>query len=104
MLWNGRTLISGSASGVKTSNSLSFLVDSTGGSVSFSLGGNRSFTVGTPSTQLGFTTTDLNAASAGGAQASGVADKINTALDRMKTGVSEVGSFMARLTFKEGSF
>jgi len=101
--WNGRTLISGSASQT-TSNLLSFLVDSTGGSVSFSFGGgNRSFTVGTASTQLGFSTTDLNAASAGGAQASGVADIINTALNHVKSGVREVGSFMARLTFKEDS-
>ena len=100
--WNGRGLISGSASQT-TSNSLSFLVDSTGGSVSFSFGSNRSFTVGTASTQLGFSTTDLNAASAGGAQASGVADIINTALNHVKSGVREVGSFMARLTFKEDS-
>jgi len=72
--------------------------------VSFSFGdSNCSFTVGTPSTQLGFTTTDLNAASAGGAQASGVADKINAVLNYVKTGVREVGSFMARLTFKEDS-
>jgi flagellin len=100
--WNGRGLISGSASQT-TSNSLSFLVDSTGGSVSFAFGSNRSFTVGTASTQLGFSTTDLNAASAGGADASGVADIINTALNHVKTGVREVGSFMARLTFKEDS-
>jgi flagellin len=100
--WNGRGLISGSASQT-TSNSLSFLVDSTGGSVSFSFGSNRSFTVGTSSTQLGFSTTDLNAASAGGAHASGVADIINTALNHVKSGVREVGSFMARLTFKEDS-
>jgi flagellin len=100
--WNGRPLISGSASQT-TSNSLSFLVDSTGGSVSFSFGSSRSFTVGTATSQLGFSTSDLNAASAGGAQASGVADIINTALNHVKTGVREVGSFMARLTFKEDS-
>jgi flagellin len=100
--WNSRALISGSA-GQTTSNSLSFLVDSTGGSVSFTFGSSRSFTVGTPSTQLGFQTSDLNAASAGGAGASGVADKINTALNRVKEGVRDVGSFMARLTFKEDS-
>jgi flagellin len=101
--WNGRALISGSASGVKSSSSLSFLVDSTGGSVSFTFNSNRSFTVGTASSQLGFLTSDLNAASAGGADASGVADKINTALNLVKVGVREVGSFMARLTFKEDS-
>jgi flagellin len=101
--WNGRALISGSASGVKTTSALSFLVDSTGGSVGFSFGSSRSFTVGTATSQLGFNTSDLNAASAGGADASGVADKINTALDRVKVGVREVGSFMARLTFKEDS-
>ena len=92
MQWNGRTLISGSASGVKTSNSLFFLVDSTGGTVSFSFGGgNCSFTVGTASTQLGFSTTDLNAASAAGAQASDVADKINTALDHVKVVCAKFG-------------
>ncbi|MCJ7531171.1 MAG: hypothetical protein MUO64_09095 [Anaerolineales bacterium] len=72
--------------------------------MSFSFGGgNRSFTVGTASTQLGFSTTDLNAASAGGADAGGVSTLINTTLDHVKTGVREVGSFMARLTFKEDS-
>jgi len=98
--WNGRTLISGSASQT-TSNSLSFLVDSTGGSVSFSFSSSRSFTVGTASSQLGFNTSDLNAASAGGTSAKTVADTISTALDRVKTGVREVGSFIARLSFKE---
>jgi flagellin len=100
--WNGRALISGSAAGAGTT-ALSFLVDSSGGSVGFSFGSNRSFTVGTATAQLGFTTSDMSAASAGGASASGVADKIGTALDRVKQGVREVGSFMARLTFKEDS-
>jgi len=100
--WNGRNLISGS-SGQTTSNSLSFLVDSAGGSVSFSFTNSRSFTVGTATGQLGFNKTQLDAASAGGASAATVANTIASALDNVKTGVREVGSFMARLSFKEDS-
>jgi flagellin len=100
--WNARPLISGSTGATQT-ETLSFLIDATGGSVGFSFSNNRSFTTGTASSQLGFVTSDLNAASAGGTHASSVADKINTALDRVKVGVREVGSFMARLTFKEDS-
>jgi len=102
--WNGRHLISGSgATGVgdgDVSQGLSFLVDASGGSVAFNFGSNRGFVVGS-STGLGFTTTNLTAASAGGTSARTVSDQIDSALNRVKQGVREVGSFMARLTFKE---
>ncbi len=112
--WNGTQLISGAASGGvgETTTKLSFLVDSAGGSVAFSFGGNRGFvvngagngftTVGSAQ-GLGFALTDLAAASAGGPTAKGISDMIDTALTRVKQGVREVGSFMARLTFKEDS-
>ncbi len=101
--WNGRALISGSANSNTgdTTASLSFLVDASGGSVGFSFGSNRAFVMGSGTTGLGFTTTDLTAASAGGTNASDVSDLIDSALNRVKQGVREVGSFMARLTFKE---
>jgi len=103
--WNGRNLISGSASGGTgtSTEQLSFLVDSAGGSVGFSFGSNRSFVTASGTTGLGFTTTTLTSASAGGASAKTVSDTIDTALARVKQGVREVGSFMARLTFKEDS-
>jgi flagellin len=106
--WNGKNLISGSnASGTgNTTAALTFLVDSSGGSVGFSFGSNRGFVVNTTGSAgggLGFSTGDLSAASAGGANAKGVADTIDTALNFVKQGVREVGSFMARLTFKEDS-
>ncbi len=103
--WNGRNLISGSASGGTgtSTEQLSFLVDSAGGSVGFSFGSNRSFVTASGTTGLGFTTTTLTSASAGGADAKTVSDTIDTALSRVKQGVREVGSFMARLTFKEDS-
>jgi flagellin len=107
--WNGTQLISGSAnSGTgDTTSSLSFLVDSTGGSVGFSFGSNRGFVVnaasGNATLGLGFAVSDLSAASAGGTSAKTVADTLDTALTRVKQGVREVGSFMARLTFKEDS-
>jgi flagellin len=102
--WNGRNLISGSgASGLGDGDvtaGLSFLVDASGGSVAFNFGSNRGFVVGTD-TGLGFTTANLSAASAGGTYARTVSDQIDSALNRVKQGVREVGSFMARLTFKE---
>ncbi len=102
--WNGRHLISGSGAGGAgdgdVSQSLSFLVDANGGSVAFNFGSNRGFVVGS-GTGLGFTTTNLTAASAGGVSARTVSDQIDSALNRVKQGVREVGSFMARLTFKE---
>jgi len=111
--WNSRPLISGSATSTGGSvfnaftSTLSFLVDSTGGSVGFSFGLNaaggssRSFTVGTGAAQLGFNSTYMNAASASGTAAGSAATYITNALDFVKQGVREVGSFMARLTFKE---
>jgi len=107
--WNGKNLISGSNAGGAgtTTTALTFLVDSSGGSVGFSFGSNRGFVVnsgtGSPTIGLGFATADLSAASAGGANAKSVADTIDTALGLVKQGVREVGSFMARLTFKEDS-
>jgi len=109
--WNGRHLISGSgtsgAGDGTTTEALSFLVDSSGGSVGFSFTSNRGFVVvgssGTSAEGLGFKTSDLSAASAGGTSAKAVADQIDSALNRVKQGVREVGSFMARLTFKEDS-
>jgi len=103
--WNGKNLISGSANGGTgtTTSALSFLVDSSGGSVGFSFGSNRGFVTAAGTTGLGFTTTNLAAASAGGTSAKNVSDQIDSALNRVKTGVREVGSFMARLTFKEDS-
>jgi flagellin len=104
--WNGRNLISGSgATGAGDGDvtaGRSFLVDASGGSVAFKFGSNRGFVVGS-GTGLGFTTTNLSAASAGGNSARTVADQIDSALNRVKQGVREVGSFMARLTFKEDS-
>lgn len=107
--WNGRHLISGSGTGGAgdgvTTEALSFLVDSSGGSVGFSFTSNRGFVVvgasGTSAEGLGFKITDLDAASAGGTSAKSVSDQIDSALNRVKQGVREVGSFMARLTFKE---
>jgi len=125
--WNGKNLISGStgaANGDGTGNistKLSFLVDSAGGSVSFGFKGGsagtdttnyRGFVVNQSGNGigdagsvngLGFEAADLSAASAGGTDAAGVASFLDTALGRVKQGVREVGSFMARLTFKEDS-
>lgn len=107
--WNGTQLISGSGTmggNISASTAAkSFLVDSTGGSVGFSFSGGG-FVVNDVSASgaalgLGFTTTDVMAASASGTNAYTVSSQIETALSRVKTGVREVGSFMARLTFKE---
>ena len=107
--WNGKNLISGSATGGTgdTTSALSFLVDSSGGSVGFSFGSSRGFVVNAASANatagLGFAVSELTAASAGGVSASNVSTLVDSALNRVKTGVREVCSFMARLTFKEDS-
>jgi len=106
--WNGGNLISGSSyAAMKYTRSLSFLVNPDGGSVGFSFSGAatgsaRSFVVGTSLNQIGFSTTSLTGASSSDvATRTAVSGSISAALENVKKGVREVGSFMARLTFKE---
>ena len=106
--WNATHLITGSgASGYGTGlQQLSFLVDSAGGSVGFSF--TNDINGGFGLTGLGLSTGSsgtgaIGRVSQGGSVAYTVAQEIDTALARVKQGVREVGSFMARLTFKEDS-
>ncbi|MBI3763259.1 MAG: flagellin [Chloroflexi bacterium] len=110
--WNGNKLLgdaSGSAGG--TSASRSFLVDADGGTASFSFAAGTNIVdsqgfapIGASGSAASATGLGLNdavltitdSATAGSAMSS-----ITTALNIVKEGVSQVGAFTARLTFKE---
>jgi flagellin len=106
--WNATNLISGSGTtGYGAGKSvLSFLVDSSGGSVGFSFGNDAfgGFGLAGLGLNTGSTATGgVGRVASGGSVANTVATEIDSALNRVKQGVREVGSFMARLTFKEDS-
>jgi len=104
--WNSTNLIgaSGSAGGAPTA--LNFLTDVAGGTTSLSLGqgfgayGSSTAGLGLLGTSpnattitAGFTSSDLVGGTA--------LTRISSAIDLVKTGVSTIGSFTARLSFKE---
>ena len=104
--WNGNTLIGGSGSAGAAPKALNFLTDTTGGTTSMSLGqGYGAYASGTAGLGLlgsspnattitaGFTTTDLTGGTA--------LTNIDAAITKVKSGVSNIGAFSARLTFKE---
>ena len=65
-------------------------------------GSARDFRVGSNANQIGFSTGNLTGASSSDAAIRTlVSGSISAALENVKKGVREVGSFMARLTFKE---
>jgi flagellin len=102
--WNGTALISGSTGYGKAN--LQFLIDASGGSVGFSFtnDSNGGFGLAGIGLNTGSTATGgVARVATGGSVANTVANEISSALDRVKQGVREVGSFMARLTFKEDS-
>ncbi len=100
--WNAKPLLSGSSGWQATS--LYFLVDADGGSVSFQFsanaGGSSGFTASVLST--------LNGGLLGGssavtdsAMANAYTDTIEDALNKIRRGVMDIGSFQARMQFKE---
>jgi flagellin len=104
--WNSTNLIGTSGSAGAAPKALNFLTDVQGNTTALSLGqGFGAFASGTaglgllgstPNTTTiaaGFTSTDL----LGGTALS----RIDTAIDNVKTGISNIGSFTARLSFKE---
>jgi len=97
--WNGRELISGSG-GWKAA-SLSFLVDADGGSVGFTFsaaaGGSTGFLVANFASGL----TGASKGVGDSNTATGYMGIINAALDKVRRGVMDIGSFQSRLRFKE---
>jgi flagellin len=108
--WNGKYLISPQASGGSgASSALTFLADSDGGDAQFSFAAstnveaNQGFYASSGSAAsasgLGLNDTALTVTSA--ATAETARGNINTSLNIVKEALSQVGSFTARLTFKE---
>ncbi len=100
--WNGKVLIGGS--GAWGADALSFLVDADGGSVGFkfstSAGGSAGFTSAVLST-LHSGLSGGSIAVSNSAMARDYSDVVVDALDKVRRGVMDVGSFQARLQFKE---
>jgi flagellin len=114
--WNGVHLITGSAAGTSTTQSFNFLtgpdVGSSGSATGFSFQANS--TAGIQANQsfyasgsasngqgLGLFDTSIDVATNGSASAATAVTNIDNALKIVKAGISQVGSFTARLTFKE---
>jgi flagellin len=92
--WNGTTLIGSSGSAGGVAGDLDFLTDADGGVTTFSLG--QGFGIsgsGSAGLDLGSidVTSDVDTA----------LTNISNAIDTVKSGISDVGAFTARLTFKE---
>lgn len=91
--WNGTKLISGS-SGAGVPGALNFLTSPDGSTTAFDVG--QGFAVsGSGTAGLALGSIDVST-SAGAALTA-----ISSALTKVKTGIADVGSFTARLTFKE---
>jgi len=93
--WNGTKLLSGSA-GSGTPTALNFLTGADGSTTSFDLAQGFSIT-GTGTSGLDLDSIDVSSS------ASAAMSAINDAIELVKVGVGDVGSFTARLTFKEES-
>ena len=107
--WNNTNLLS-AAGGTGSTTKLNFLTGPTAGSAGLSsfeftvgsgIKANQGFqaTSGSGATGLGLDTAALGITDT--ASASSAADKISSALGVVKEAISQVGSFTARLTFKE---
>jgi len=91
--WNGTKLLSGSA-GSGTPGSLAFLTGADGSTTSFDLA--QGFAIsGSGTAGIALSSIDVSSS------ASAAMTAINDAIDLVKTGIADVGSFTARLTFKE---
>lgn len=97
--WNNKPLLSGSAGW--GADQLYFLVDADGGSVGFKFstgaGGSAGFNVAYLNSQL----TGASVAVSNSAMAAQYIQVIEDALNKVRRGVMDVGSFQARLRFKE---
>jgi flagellin len=109
--WNGTNLISGQG-GSGSSASLSFLTSpdasTAASSFSFAAGtkiaagqGFKSGTATLSNTGLGLTDTQITISTAATQTAGSIAVRIDNALNAVKEGITQIGSFKARLSFKE---
>ena len=92
--WNDTNLIGTSGSAGAAPTSLEFLTDADGGLTTFDLG--QGFGIyGSGTAGLDIDTIDVTS------DADAAATAIGAAVDLVKSGISDVGAFTARLTFKE---
>lgn len=113
--WNNTSLISGSARGA-TTESKSFLIDPSGTTDTFNFAAETSSGIsasqsfyaydstgasGSTASAQGLGLNDLSLTINSSATAVTAANKIEAALNIVKAGISQVGSYSARLTFKE---
>ncbi len=92
--WNGVNLLGSSGSPGGAAQDLNFLTDPDGGLTTFSLG--QGFGIyGSGSAGLDLASIDVTT------DADAALTKINAAIDTVKSGISDVGAFTARLNFKE---
>jgi len=97
--WNNKPLLSGSAGW--GSDQLYFLVDSDGGSVGFKFSAGAGGSAGFNVAYLNSALTGASVAVSSSAIAAAYIDVIEDALNKVRRGVMDVGSFQARLKFKE---
>jgi len=97
--WNNKLLLSGSAGW--GADQLYFLVDSDGGSVGFKFSANAGGSAGFNVAYLNSQLTGASVAVSDSAMARAYMDVIEDALNKVRRGVMDVGSFQARLRFKE---
>jgi flagellin len=113
--WNNTSLISGSARGATTA-SKSFLIDPSGTTDTFNFAAESSSGIsasqsfyayssteasGSTASATGLGLNDLSLTINSSATAVTAANKIEAALNIVKAGISQIGSYSARLTFKE---
>ena len=113
--WNNTSLISGSARGATTA-SKSFLIDPGGTTDTFNFAAETSSGISASQSFYAYDSTDASGSTASAqglglndlsltinssATAVTAANKIEAALNIVKAGISQVGSYSARLTFKE---
>ncbi|MBP7690309.1 MAG: flagellin [Anaerolineales bacterium] len=122
--WNGTALLNGTATTTATSTAgLNFLTDASGGLTNFSFAAGttagsgvilagQSFMAGGTATSgqfagatgvvgLALTDANLTVATGGSAAAANAFNAIDSAVNIVKAGIAQVGSFQARLMFKE---
>ena len=97
--WNNKLLLSGSAGW--GADQLYFLVDSDGGSVGFKFSANAGGSAGFNVAYLNSQLTGASVAVSDSAMARAYMNVIEDALNKVRRGVMDVGSFQARLMFKE---
>lgn len=97
--WNNKPLLSGSAGW--GADQLYFLVDSDGGSVGFKFSAGAGGSAGFNVAYLNSALTGASVAVSDSAMAAEYINIIEDALNKVRRGVMDVGSFQARLKFKE---